>query len=438
MVNSQLFSCDCQNTGYEGNRCEKGIVTLPDFPKLTPGSPSEKLVLQARPDNSLTVKFNSATNLTIQPKELAINHPSSIAKFQVTGQMSGVGVISYNLSGKDKDGFSIPESSFVFVGRNVSIRKSVYTRFELLVGELPMGRHMKKLENFQACSIMVTFDGNTAMSRGTVIHTGPVHIISPDNKTIPLSLMGYNFSSPNPSRDEVLERLVRHTRGWETRILYSSSQLSAGDVIEFIQKDALPKSIMRHFSDQLPLWLKFKVTGDNQLFDINNTLAYMIQSSDANTYHPLCKFPNGRQSVVILYRPLVNYNISVEKDQFSLSSKDSCFVTDICNAGVFLTLSKEASDKVRRMMLLRDMASAGWHLSLSSFGFTTPRRYNRSLSSVPDGHLAKNFSDFHYNIWLQGNVNIYLTTPGNFSLKMNMSGEAFVFTEILDAVSILI
>ena len=81
IASSRQFSCDCQGTGYEGDLCEKGIVTLPDYPKLLPGNPSQKLVLQAKPDSSLTVTFNSAMNVTIQPQELTIKHPSLKGEF---------------------------------------------------------------------------------------------------------------------------------------------------------------------------------------------------------------------------------------------------------------------------------------------------------------------------------------------------------------------
>ena len=72
---------------------------------------------------------------------------------------------------------------------------------------------------------------------------------------------------------------------------------------------------------------------------------------------------------------------------------------------------------------------------MSSFGFTTPRRYNRSVSSVPNGHLVQNFSDFYYNWWWQGSANIDLSNKDQ-AVNMKMSGEAFAFAENLDAVSI--
>ena len=87
------------------------------------------------------------------------------------------------------------------------------------------------------------------------------------------------------------------------------------------------------------------------------------------------------------------------------------------------------------MQFMQDLTFGGWELLVSSFGFTTPRRYNSSVSSVPNGHLVGNFSDFYYNWWWQGIANIDLSNADQ-AVNIKLSGEAYAFTENLDAVSI--
>ena len=438
IINSRQFSCDCEHTGYKGSLCEIGVVSPPDFPKLISGNPSQILELQAKPDNSLTVHFNPTMNLTIQPKEVTIQHPESKAVFQVTGNKSGVGMVSYDLEGVNKYDFTTPDNSFVFVGRNISSQKSIYTRLGLLVGELPIGCQQEEINNYPECNIKIAFDSNTTLSSGIVIESGPVHIVTPDHKKIPLSLVGYNSSSPHPSPKEIMERVVRDMGDQKSSVHGCSDiQLTAG-LIEFIQKDAFPKSFFRYFTNQLPLWLKITVTEESNLFDIHNTLASLAQTREAQNFHPICKFPISNQSVVVLYRPTLNFNIFIENEQLSLSSKGSCFVTHICETGVFLSLPQKASNKVSRMLVMQDLAGGGWELLVSAFGFTTPRRYSTNLVGVPDGHLAEDFSDFRYNLWLHGSANILLRNSSNqmFAVNIKMTGEAFAFADDLNAVSI--
>ena len=140
------------------------------------------------------------------------------------------------------------------------------------------------------------------------------------------------------------------------------------------------------------------------------------------------------QSTLVLYRPTLNYNISVEKNHLLLSSKGSCFAADICEPGVFLAFSQRARKKFATMQFMQDLALGGWKLLESSFGFTTPRRNNTSANSVPNGHLVGNFSDFYYNWWWQGSSNVDLSNEDQ-AVNMKMSGDVFAFTEDLDAVS---
>ena len=437
IITPRQFSCDCQHTGYQGDLCEVGVVTLPDYPKLISGNHPEKLVLQAKPDKALTISFNSARNVAIQPQKLTIKNPNSTGEFQVSGHECGVGEVSYDLEGKNKHDFLVPDSSFLFIAQNISGQNSVYSRLGLLVDELPIGCQEKVIKTYQACDIKMMFDSNVTSSNGIVVETGPVHVIPPDNRTIPLSLVGYNFSSPHPSRIKLKERLLRHVEGEEEvgAPVCPNIQFTAADMMEFIQRDAFPKSFLRYFSYQLPLWLNVKVREDNYLFDLNNAMANIVQAKNAHASNPVCKFPVINQSPVVLYEPTISYNLLLENEQLSLSSKGSCFVIGICETWVFLALSQNSIGKVHTMKLMQDMADAGWEVMVHSFGFTTPRRYSKTLNSVPDGHLAQNFSDFHYNVWLQGSADVYLGNSSNFAVNMNMNGEAFAFVNNLDAVS---
>jgi len=219
---------------------------------------------------------------------------------------------------------------------------------------------------------------------------------------------------------------------------HAGNRLTAEDLIEFIQKDALPKSFLRCFTDQLPLWMKVKVREDSSLFDIRNALASLVQSKNVHTIHPTHRFPISNRSLVVLYRPSVNYNIFIENEQLSLSSKGSCFVTGVCETAVFLGFEKKASHNISIMPFMQDMAREGWELLVSSVGFTTPRKYRGTLIGVPDGHLAENFSDYRYNLWLRGSANILLRNSSNrmFAVNIKMTGEAFAFADNLNAVSI--
>ena len=444
IINSRKFSCDCQHTGYEGDLCDRGVVMPPDFPKLISGRPSENLSLLAKPDNSLTVHFSTTMNMTFQPKKLMIQHPSGNAEFQVTGHESGVGMVSYDLGGVDSHSFLSPKNSSIFIGRNISNEKSIYTRLGLLNGELPIGCQRKNLINYP-CSLKIAFDSTSATSNDIVIESGPVHIIASDNKTIPLSLVGYDFSLPHQplQESEILKTLITQTSITNTNQAdhhpfneRCSFKLTVEALIEFIQKDAFPKSFMRHLTDQLPLWLRLMVKDDSTSFVAENIKADLIQVTRTQYIHPNCKFPSpGVPTAMIIYRPSVSYTIYVENKQISLSSKGSCFATDACGRGVFLTLSEQTSKEINKMPLMTDMTDGGWEFVPSSLGFTSPRKYQSITNFIPADPMAEAFSDFHYNIWWQGTTNIFLKNTSDFTVNMKITGQVFSFVEDLNSVS---
>ena len=362
--------------------------------------------------------------------------------FRVIGHKEGVGTASYEFDGVDKDDFVPLEDSSIFIGRRISSQNSIYTQLGLLVGELPFGCKKRKLDNYQ-CDIQIAFD--STFPNASVIESGCVHIITPNNKTIPLSLVGYDFSSSCPTRQHILKTLINHTdvspltQPDQQSHGCSPFQLTAEALIEFIQEDALPKSFMRYFTTQLPLWINVMVRENNKLFDVENAMVYLVNSTDKQCTYRNCKFPSTvSPSALLAYRPIISYNISVENEKLSLSSKGNCFLVDICRNGVFLTLSDEASKEISSMPFIKDMANGGWDLLFSSFGFTSPRRFNSIANSVPGDPLAEHFSNFHYNMWWQGRADILLRNSGEFAMNMKMAGEVFAFVGDLNSVSVII
>ena len=416
----------------------------PDFPKLISGNPSKNLTLLANPDNSLIVRFNPTMNLTFEPEELVIQYPTSEAEFRVTGHKPGVGIVAYDLKGVDSDSFASPKNSSVFIGHNTSDQESIYTRLGLLVGELPVGCQKKKLDNFP-CDITMAFSSTSTVSNGVLIESGPVHIVTPDNKSIPLSVDGYYFSSSPHARQEMLKRLISHTKESQSQSEdnkpnnqgCSPYRQTAKTLLELIKKDALPKSFLRYFTGQMPLWLKIMAGEETNLFATENTLAYLIQTTDNENIHPNCHFlSTGSPSAMVIYQPLVNHSISVQNDQLSKSSKASCFATDICEGGAFLSWSQDVNKEISTMPFMKDMSDGGWKLFLSSLGFTTRRKYSTITNRVPVGPWAEFFLDFYYNLWWQGSADILLKNSSDFSVNLQLTGEAFAFVEDLDGVSI--
>ena len=360
------------------------------------------------------------------------------------GHESGVGVVLYDLSGIDKHTFLSPTDSPIFVGLIISNENSIYTRLGLLHGEVPIGCQTRNLENFP-CGLKAAYSPSSTLPNDFLVQSGPVHIITPDNKTIPLSLVGYNFSSPRQSgqESELLKTLIAQTTTNNTSSASQTSneicslQPSAETLIELIQEDAFPKSFMRYLTDKLPLWIRLMVKDDNNLFAAENIRADLIQTASTQSDYLNCKFPPpGISTAMVTYRPRVTFTISAGRKQISLPSKGCCFATDPCGSAVFLALSENAGKEISKMPVLKDLTDNGWGILLSSFGFTAPKKYQSLTNSLPSDSMAEHLSDFHYNMWWEGTTNISLKNTSDFTINMKMRGQVFSFVEDLNGVSI--
>lgn len=140
-----------------------------------------------------------------------------------------------------------------------------------------------------SCDIQMAFDSTLIATNDSLIKSGPVHIVTPDNRTIPLSLVGYDFSLSLLTRRQILQRLADHSNFADQKLsdnhkpsnqTCSTFQITEDDLNEFIQKDALPMSFLQHFTEQLPLWLKVMVSENSNSFDVENILASIIQTGE--------------------------------------------------------------------------------------------------------------------------------------------------------------
>ena len=49
------YECNCANTGYEGDNCEIGVVTMPAYPPLGYGKSSGWIEIRAKPGKELII-----------------------------------------------------------------------------------------------------------------------------------------------------------------------------------------------------------------------------------------------------------------------------------------------------------------------------------------------------------------------------------------------
>ena len=202
----ERFSCDCEGTGYAGSKCQTGLISAPVFPKLTTKAKSRALSLSARPLNKLNDFLHSASGVVFTPSSsLEITEHETKKDFYFEVDKAGIHRISYTLGGRNEHDFQIPEQSVVFVELTVLFNEIIYSKLSIPKGELPVGCNEYR-QKVVSCELhFLTTDKWTSTSLST---KGILHIKTPSNHSIPLSMIGFSLDERDVSRKSMIEKAV--------------------------------------------------------------------------------------------------------------------------------------------------------------------------------------------------------------------------------------
>ena len=141
--NKDQFECDCHNTGYQGQKCEEGIVTLQVPPNIQLGK-VYTLTVEARPDNDLTVEMTTNDkSLIVNPSTIRFNSSVTVAVVELhSNHAGGMKVLSYKLEGTDASVFVQPRNQIIYVQNSFSRYDKVISD----IGALSKGCHIKQID----------------------------------------------------------------------------------------------------------------------------------------------------------------------------------------------------------------------------------------------------------------------------------------------------
>ena len=436
-LDENSFICNCDGTGYKGDHCEVGVITTPIFPKLRPNVSSHFLNVLASPSKSLRVSLDSEEGTTFDPSSLEIKFPKRDGQFTVEAAKPGIQAIRFLLEGENKDDFETPEKSVLFVAPEIS---NLDSKPFLLKGELPVGCQEQKTKDNFSCQLRLL---STAPWTGTPLSTnGVVHFTTVNNQTIPLSLIGLNFTKRHVSRDEMIETgIVKTSTSKKSSLLYQrgskcySKLVDSNNLLELIDNDAFVSSFMHALSAMAPEWLTLAVSESNQDFDIQN-----IAVTLASDLKHCSGFPLYGASSLAYYRPAVNYKMRVDRNDILLSADGrTCFAINICKPGLFINFPKYQAKALKsNLKVFRDMKdSCGLDLSIDSIGFLNKETSKFAKGMIWNGRNLQTLSPLSFNAWLKGRVDWRIEIPKLLFVTLKMTGETFIKSRNTDSVSIL-
>ena len=425
------ISCDCTNTGYEGDRCQIGIIHTPDFPKLKAGVEINQQTISAYPTEDITVVIEADEQITFIPSnEVKLNNSWYEVNLSVLAKVPSICLIKYRLGGSNKNEFETPKEKPIYVGSQDYPNGTVFSKFSLIGGELPQGQHIHEKRDPLLCKITLH---STAPweDKGTVEFqtTGVVTVKGTGNISLPFSLVGAGSNSLNLSQDKVLHSFIDKTS--------RSAAITAPELYELLQNDSFAISLMREISKLSPCWMKVRGLKNDTVFNIYNTFGSITNPSDAPTTCMHSEFPFLPDTTAAFYSPQIATEVSIDQDKLQLPAKSiSCLGVDLCHDALALTLSETGSKSIKGMQLLKNMKSKGWDFDLQELSLSSDGNLPRKIKGlVWNGHRIVSLATFPQNIWLRGNVNVVAASTTGLQVSLRLKGEAVMGVKRVDEVS---
>ena len=426
------ISCDCTNTGYEGDRCQMGIIHTPDFPKLKAGIQTNLKTVFARPTKDLTIVIDADEHITFNPSnKVKINNTYYEVNLSVLAKSPSICLISYRVEGLNKDEFQTPKDQPIYVGSQNYPNGTVFSKFSLVYGELPQGQHKHERKNHPSCKITLhstaPWEDKDPMEFQT---NGVVFVNGIGNISLPLSLVGVDSNSLNLSHDKVLHGLIDKTR--------RTGVVTGPELYELLQNDSFAIFLMQEFSKLSPCWLKVRGLKNDTIFNVYNTFGSITGPSDAPITCMRSELPFMPNTTVAFYCPQIATEISVDQNKLQLPTKSiSCLAVDLCHAALVLRFSKTGSKSLENMQLLQNMKSKGWNLDIQALGLSSDGNLHHKIQGlVWNGQQLVSLAVFPQNVWLLGNVNVVAASRTGLQISIRLKGEAVIGVKRVDEVSV--
>ena len=430
MASNTEISCDCTNTGYEGDRCQIGIIYTPDFPKLKAGIETNLQTVSAHPTEDLIVTIDTDEQITFNPSnKIKLNNTCFEVNLSVQAKIPSLCLIKYRVGGSNKNEFRTPKDQPIYVGSQDYPNGTVFSKFSLVDGELPQGQHKHEKKDPLSCKITLhstaPWEDKDSMEFQT---TGVVTVKGTENISLPLSLVGVDSSSLNLSQDKVLHSLTSR-----------SAAITGPDLYELLQNDSFAISLMQKISKLSPCWLVVRGLKNDTVFNTYNTFGSVTSPSEAPVTCRRSELPFLPDTTAAFYCPQIATEISFDQDKLQLPRKSiSCLAVDLCHAALALSFSETGSKSITKgMQLLQDMKSKGWDFDLQALGLSSDGILHRKIQGlVWNGQRIVNLAAFPQNIWLRGNANIVAASTNGLQISLRFKGEAVIGVKRVDEVSV--
>ena len=393
VLSNTEYTCDCSGTGYTGDNCQTGIVTLPQFPQLSVNEESELLTLLAKPADELTLTPEPQNgNIEFRPAKLVVKNPKTLTFFKIIPKSEGLVRIKYTLSGKDRAQFAQPADSLIYV---TTVKKMDQLT---LIPDLTFTKLQCKTKDLDKCS-----DGSKIQllstcpweANGTVGYQS----VAVANTKLPLSLAGialppaglsqwsYRTSGVLTVTRETNAMLKTGRRFCSVGTACPNSFFGPTEHKFLIQRNIFTRSSLQILSAITPKWFNIKLPADFTGFHVSNIQSIVIKGHRRKDL-PVCvslpKSISGTYAVHIINAPVSVQMLS--KRSKLLSPYPTCLAVDICKKISYASFPKDSH--IDLTPDLKSFGILGMDVKVMGLGLSITKSIRDNCGYVWDASVA--------------------------------------------------
>ena len=431
-IEEQSFQCNCDQTGFEGPTCNRGIVTTPFIPTLIENEVS-MFNISANPPMDLVIGLSAGRAVEVQPRTLVINRTSPTATFEMMGTRAGHYALTYEVSGPISDRYEMPENSPILVSRR---RKSnEINRYFKLTGMKPglltesCCSSTRVGFTYRECPMStdaVEFRSTCIwLSSGIEYKTSGIVFAQFKSLSLPLSISGVKIEYDSGIISSSLsDRPIssckqcpkNRNRDLSINILKLKGcyylPFNSGDVEDFLKSRSLANTYLNRIKNLLPSWLSISLPTRETTaisYDGIDFAAQLVEQGDVSDISGCEHIVADDPGLYVVLRYSHDFTISVEGETARYNSSalsnnpPVCIAVNLCKemaSPVYNSLPANLQEAIRQLPLMEPYNREGWEFRIEGVTF-----YNTSRKLT--------ISDMYWN-----GLNLKTPELPDFDIKM--------------------
>ncbi|XP_070570565.1 uncharacterized protein [Ptychodera flava] len=434
-------ACDCTDSGYEGQHCEMGVITVQEMPSLIAGE-TYPITIEARPDSDLTI-VPMSDHVEFIPPTLMFTSEQTSLQTTVIPKKSGELTAVLQLFGSSARAYQ--QAQFY-----LSVL-SAFEKFDISDFSLPWGCHDEFLSQCPAPSTLFLALSSTSTwyqlkGNSNVRYTLGIVFLDVSGFRLPISLKGIQIIQTTwqftiqalPTTIKEGDGLVINSNQ-NTEAKCSDFNVTVYDIEEFIENDSFLRTFIAGLVEKLPDWIKLIYRG-MEYVSFNDISASMNQGKDLVGISSCRGAPVYNDYLYTTFQFKGNANVSVFGEMVSLPDplvgRKFCLLVDICNdflGTVILMFPKDSRIDLATFSFLNFLADKNWSLTLGGIGLS----YSRKLSPIETDvelwngdHYFSYEQPLGYNAWMKFHVS--KDDDGDGKIGFSVDGQLTIMLSVQD------